>query len=288
LFDEPVLHFSFGPFVQNMTIKSITYQSATLHYRVCGTGKPVVLLHGFGEDGEIWNGQVDRLQHDFRLIVPDLPGSGGSGMIPDMSIEGMAEAIRSILETEFPYTQKGNEVVMLGHSMGGYITLALAEKYPGWLKAIGLVHSTAFADPDEKKQARLKSISFMEKNGAYLFLKTSIPGLFMGSGGSKSSDILIADLVEKGRNFATVALVRYYRAMGNRPDRRTVLKNFKGPVLFLIGLHDTAVPFQQNLQESYLPAQSHIHLLRNSGHMGMLEEMEKMNDILLQFLHGVC
>jgi len=83
-----------------MLLKNITYQSSTIFYRIAGTGKPVVLLHGFGEDGEIWNNQIDFLKEHFTLIIPDLPGSGKSELIADMSIEGMGEAIKAIIDFE--------------------------------------------------------------------------------------------------------------------------------------------------------------------------------------------
>lgn len=74
--------------------KEIPYQEKRIFYRVIGSGKPVVLIHGFGEDGEIWKDQVEYLKNKFLLIVPDLPGSGNSEMIDDMSMEGMAEVIK--------------------------------------------------------------------------------------------------------------------------------------------------------------------------------------------------
>ncbi len=275
----------------------ISYQSSDIFYRSIGNGKPVVLIHGFGEDGEIWNRQIDFLsaaKDHFTLIIPDLPGSGKSEMIADMSIEGMAEAIKAILDFElpkFPLIRSGAEgqaAVIIGHSMGGYITLAIAEKYPKLLNAFGLFSSSAFADSEEKKAARAKSIEFIRKNGAYEFLKTAIPGLFLrGLDSSKPSDPYDTDietLVEKGRHFTPEALINYYQAMIDRPDRTSILKTFTHPVLFIVGGHDKAVPFEQSMQQCYLPAQSHVHILRNSAHMGMLEETDKANTALLLFL----
>lgn len=270
-----------------MQQRTISYQSSTIFYRVTGNGKPVILLHGFGEDGDIWNRQVDFLKEHYTLIIPDLPGSGQSQIIPDMSIEGMADVIKEIINIELQNSSPfgGGWVGALGHSMGGYIALALAEKYPKLLKAFGLFSSSAFADSEEKKATRLKAIAFIKKNGAYEFLRASIPGLFLeGQDGSKQSNPFIEALVERSKAFTPEALVHYYQAMIDRPDRTAVLKTFAGPVLFIIGEHDKAVPFEQSLQQCYLPQQSHIHILRRSAHMGMLEETDKANVALLQFL----
>lgn len=262
----------------------IKYLGSKIFYRVSGKGNPVILIHGFGEDGDIWDKQIESLKDQFKLIVPDLPGSGQSELINDMSIEGMMKVIKEIIDIEFQFPLQGAEgAVMLGHSMGGYITLAFAEKYPELLSSFGLVHSTAFADSEEKKAARLKSIGFIQTHGAYDFLRTSIPGLF-GKEWSPGHQPEIESLVEKGRNFTPEALVQYYHAMMNRPDRTHVLKTFGKPILFIIGEQDNAVPFAQSLQQCYLPVQSHIHILRQSAHMGMWEEPASVNNYLLGFL----
>jgi len=258
-----------------MTEKIIPCNSSKIFYRVVGNGKPVVLIHGFAEDGEIWNNQIDFLKDYFKLIIPDLPGTGKCELIEDMSIEGMAELIKVIIAEE-----NISQVILIGHSMGGYITLALAEKYPELVSSFGLCHSSAFADNEEKKAARLKSIEFIKNNGAYEFLKTSIPGLFLAPENYKPC----TDLIEKGKQFTPETLIQYYLAMIARPERIEVLKTFNGPVLFIIGEHDKAIPFEQSMQQCHLPLQSHIHILRNSAHMGMWEETDKVNTALLQFL----
>ena len=105
--------------------KELNYQGHSIFYRLIGSGKPVILLHGFGEDGSVWKNQIQFLKEKFRLIIPDLPGSGKSEMIDDMSIEGMAEVIKAIIDKEniVPLT-------LIGHSMGGYICLLYTSPSP--------------------------------------------------------------------------------------------------------------------------------------------------------------
>lgn len=280
-------------FVQFVAEKIFTYQSSKIFYRTVGKGHPVVLIHGFAEDGDIWKDQIEFLKAYFYLIVPDLPGSGKSEWIKDMSIDGLADVIKEILNFEllkFPLILSGAEgqgaegACLIGHSLGGYITLAFAEKHPDLLSSFGLVHSSAFADNEEKKANRLKSIEFVKKNGAYEFLKATITGLFTENWVSNNRRIVEAQ-VEKSRSFTDEAIIQYYQAMINRPDRTAVLKSLGKPVLFIIGEHDNAVPFPQSMQQCYLPDRSHIHILRNSAHMGMLEEPSKLNQALLHFIN---
>jgi pimeloyl-ACP methyl ester carboxylesterase len=263
--------------------KTFTYQTSTIHYQTFGSGKPILLIHGFGEDASIWQNQIEYLKDKYQLIIPHLPGSGNSNLIEDMSIEGMAESIKELVNFELqspsPLERGWGEVTIFGHSMGGYITLALIEKYPTLFKSFGLIHSTAFADSEEKIAARLKSIEFIKEHGVYEFLKTTIPNLFYNK-----QNPYCNQLIENGKYFTPQALIAYYQAMINRPDRTPILKTFKNPILFIIGEHDQAVPFTQSLQQCHLPQQSHVHILRNSAHMGMWEEREKTNKIIEEFL----
>jgi pimeloyl-ACP methyl ester carboxylesterase len=278
-----------------MESKTFTYQSSTIFYRTIGKGKPVVLIHGFAEDGEVWKNQIEFLKEHCCLIIPDLPGSGQSELINDMSIEGMAELVKEIITLEVPkfplilsevegQGAEGVCVCLIGHSMGGYISLALAEKYPQMLSSIGLVHSSAFADSAEKKANRLKSIEFVKKNGAFEFLKAVITDLFTETWAANNSETVDRQ-VQQSKDFSDEAIIAYYQAMINRPDRTDVLKTFGKPILFIIGKHDKAVPFEQSMQQCYLPDQSYIHILRQSAHMGMFEEADKVNEALLQFIN---
>ncbi len=263
-------------------IKDFTYKHKHLRYRVEGGGIPVMLIHGFGEDGSIWESQVSFLKDKFRLIIPDLPGSGESEMIDDMSIEGMAEAIKAITVRELSETHE-KSLHMIGHSMGGYITLAFAERFSDLLSSFGLFHSTAFADSDEKKANRKKSIEFIKSNGSKAFLETAIPTLF-AAGNKETMAEEIAFLIDRSEQFKPQALIAYYEAMINRPDRTEVLRSSAVPVFFGIGVYDIAAPMDDMLKQSHLPAVSSVNIFELSGHMGMIEEALKANTELLSFL----
>lgn len=245
-----------------------------------------MLIHGFAEDGDIWENQVNFLKDHFRLIIPDLPGSGLSELLPVANIETYAEVIKAVVDTELPGIVSSNgceQVCLIGHSMGGYITLAFAEKHPHYLHSFGLFHSSAFSDNEEKKQVREKAIDFIVDKGPNSFLKTSIPGLFTKEFVANYPE-KVNGLIEKGKSFTPDALVQYYKAMIARPDRTMILKNFVNPILFIMGEYDSAIPLQSSLQQCYLPLQSHVHLLSLSAHMGMWEETDRSNQLLLDFL----
>lgn len=266
-----------------MQTRSISFRGININYSIYGEGNPVVLIHGFGEDSSIWREQINFLQDRYQIIVPDLPGSGDSGILlgeggREIQISDYAEAIKAILNEE-----KMKCVIMIGHSMGGYTALAFAEKYPESLKSLGLFHSGAYADDEEKIATRQKAITFIASHGSEAFLKTTTTGLFADPERSKTEIDL---LIEKGSHFSPESLIQYYRAMILRPDRTAVLRSFPRPVLFIIGEHDKAIPAIQGLRQSHLPAISYIYILRDSAHMGMLEETAIANVILAQFLQS--
>jgi pimeloyl-ACP methyl ester carboxylesterase len=262
--------------------KTISSGPHTLFYRDEGSGLPVLLLHGFAEDGSIWNKQTEQLKTNYRLLIPDLPGSGrSSALTGDTSMEKMAEDILLLFDQE-----EIQHCVLIGHSMGGYISLAFAEKYPERLKGLGLFHSTAYPDTEEKKTARRKSIEFIQKNGSAPFIRQSTPNLFAPET-RKDHPELIDEMIDRYSNFSPDSLAYYYEAMIRRPDRTAILEHSKNPVLFVIGSHDQAVPPQQALQQSHIPALSHIHILNHSGHAGMLEEPGQSYRILQSYLNFV-
>ena len=261
-----------------MQDKQILYNDRKLAYSVAGSGKAVVLVHGFGEDGSIWQQQVQALQNAFKVIVPQLPGSGASDLQQDMSMEGLAESVKAILDAEGI-----TECAMIGHSMGGYVTLAFAEKFERKLRGFGLFHSTAFADSEEKKATRQKGIEFIKQNGAYAFLKTTLPNLYSPAT-KETTPALLQQHLQVVDYFTPEALIQYYQAMMARPDRTEVLKQTTLPVLFVLGKWDAAVPPEDGWKQCYLPQKSYIHMLDGSGHMGMIEEAEKSNQLLLHYL----
>lgn len=254
-------------------------QALTVSYTCIGKGNPIVLIHGFGEDHRIWQKQLPVLQNNHKILLPDLPGTGASTLnSATLSIDSMAEAIKLMLDEEEIST-----CIMLGHSMGGYVTLAFAEKYPERLQAFGLIHSTAYADSEEKKEARKKSIAFIKEHGAFEFVKATVPNLFAATF-NRTHVEEVQLLIEQGKQFTAEALIAYYNAMINRPDRTTVLKQTKVPVLLFIGEEDKAVNPADALAQASIPNTCMVKLIPGIAHMGMLEATTALNETITAFI----
>jgi pimeloyl-ACP methyl ester carboxylesterase len=265
--------------------RSLVYNNVGIAYRISGNGHPVVLIHGFAEDGTVWKYQELFLQHHFQVIIPDIPGSGKSAFLPmenlpaSVIIDRYADVIKSILDKE-----NINGCTIIGHSMGGYIALAFAEKYDAYINGLGLFHSTAYEDTDEKKKNREKGIAFIQKHGTHEFLKQSVPNLFAPSFAAEHPES-ITELINASGNFTSHVLVQYYEAMKARPDRTAVLKNILKPVLFIMGEEDKSVYLQDSLSQCYLPGLSLINIFPDVAHMGMWEMKDQANVTLIKFLN---
>jgi pimeloyl-ACP methyl ester carboxylesterase len=257
----------------------LLHRNKKLHYRAEGSGAALVLVHGFAEDSSIWSEQASLAQH-CRLLLPDLPGSGGSEA-DAFSMEDLAEAIKAVLDAE------GIErCTLVGHSMGGYAALAFAERWPERLNGLGLFHSTAYADTEEKIATRRKGISFIRERGAAAFLKASIPNLYSPKTREQKPE-LVEKQVAGATEFGAEALIGYYEAMIARPDHMDVLKEAKIPVLFVLGRNDNAVPLTDGLAQCHVPQCAQVHLLEDAGHMGMRECPGSANEYLNSFLRFV-
>ena len=261
--------------------KAIELNDGRLFYRDLGSGEPVLLLHGFAEDGAVWQKVAEELGTGLRLLIPDLPGSGRSPLPAETTIESMAAAVKGILDREGI-----GRCILIGHSMGGYITLAFAEAYPERLLAFGFFHSTAYADTEEKKGGRARSIAFIREHGSAPFIRQSTPNLFAPET-RENRPGLVEDMIGRYGGFPADALAAYLEAMMRRPDRISILARAVVPVLFIIGENDQVVLPEQALSQVAVPALSDIHILSKAGHMGMLEEPAAGAAIIQSFVNFI-
>lgn len=249
-----------------------TYNNKKVYYTLSGSGHCVVLLHGFTEDSGIWHDYTAVLSKQFTVLSPDLPGHGMSEHW-DMphTMEEQANLIRELIEIN------GIEsIVLIGHSMGGYIAMAFAEAYPAYLRGLCLLHSSAIGDSTEVKAYRDKVIDIVRKN-KFGFLAQFIPDLFAPDNRIKY-DNEIQKLIARASNMKPEGLINAIEGMKQRPDRQHVLHNLMLPVLFIAGKMDNRIPLEVILSQLTLPAHAEALILRNVGHMGYLEAK---NDILI-------
>lgn len=241
--------------------------------------KTVVLLHGFCENNTCFNKQVFFLQHHFKVITIDLPGFGLSDPETGITMATMAEKVKMVLAG-----LNIKNCIIIGHSMGGYVTLEFAKKFPDFTDGFGLIHSTATADTTEKKQKRKQTIHFIQNNGKQEFISNFFPSLFVEP--TKKTEML-EEAIKQGMTSCTQGIIDAAKAMMKREKNCEVLANALVPVFFAIGKHDTLINEIDLMYQAQLPAISKICYLENSAHMGQVEEPDKLNNALLDYCNFV-
>lgn len=257
----------------------ILYRDVSCHYSDRGKGNVLLWVHGFCEDGSMWDGFADAYMDNYRVIVVDLPGYRNSKRTHEhLSIELFADYLRAVLD------HAGVEMAtVIGHSMGGYTALAFAERYPESIEKLVMFHSHPFADDDARKANREKACRFIEKNGPEYFLRELYTGMFADKHRSAYLG-KIEDNVAQGMKYDPVTIVESQRAMIARPNRSDVLLNLAAPVLFIVGKLDSSIPYNQSMQQAHLPKVGMLKVLPNAGHVGMYEATEACKSIIEQFL----
>lgn len=251
-----------------------------LHFFEKGQGPALLFLHGFCESGEMWRYFADSLSTQYQVLCPDLPGFGNSPMSsPITSLKEVAQQLEEWLDA----LQIQNPIVM-GHSLGGYVALALLERMGNRIQAIGLLHSTAYADDLEKKEMRNRTLTFLKKHGASKFVSSFVPQLFPEHRRIELADEL-ACAIEDGKRSSLEGLLAYTIAMRDRVDRLSVLQQFPGPKLLLAGTLDGAVKIESSRTQQ--SAYTHYIELEGVGHLGIVEEKEKTLEVVQNFVREV-
>lgn len=256
------------------------YKNFRIHYRHKGSGDAVVLLHGFTESLNIWNDFTEQLSPDYHVITIDLPGHGTTECVAQVhTMEIIADCVKTVLDV-----LEIKHCVMIGHSMGGYATLAFAEAFPSMIEGLGLFHSNAFADNPETVKNRMRTNNIIRGNH-YNFLSEFIPSLFAPENQMKYVKEINA-MVSESRNMSTEAVIASNSGMAERPDRTHILKNAHYPVLFIAGKLDSRTPMEKMMEQIAMPPDSVSLILGDVAHMGYIEAKEKTFYAVKTFVDG--
>ena len=261
--------------------KQVLFQEKSINYTIKGAGATVVLLHGFLENLGIWKNLSKSLEKDFTVVCIDLPGFGKSEILAkNHSMPLMAEAVNHVLEAE-----NIERCVMVGHSMGGYATLAFAEKYSEKLKGLVLFHSQAAADDVEGMKNRNRTIEIV-KNNHKDFIAGFIPLLFAEDNIDKlSSEIEQLKLVSEQNSVSSICAA--LAGMRDRNDNLQLLKSIDVPVFFIVGKQDSRIAIEKILPQLALPKNCEALILDGVGHMGFLEAKEITTKAIVHFAERI-
>ncbi len=255
----------------------IEYQNAKIHFKVEGKGPALVLVHGFLESLNMWDDMVKLLKNKFTIVRLDLPGHGRSDLVADITtMELGAKIIADLADTLMI-----ESVVVVGHSMGGYIALSFANLYSHRTKGVLLFHSHAAADSAEGKINRGRAIKVVEENHKS-FISTFIPDLFTSANREKFRE-KIELMQSESREMSKESIIAALAGMRQRPGHEKFLRSAEVPVGFIIGQKDSRAPIADLMEQVKMPSKSYILMLRDAAHMGFIEEFDTTSKFLEAF-----
>lgn len=257
----------------------IRYKNIGVHYESTGQGGAVVLLHGFLEDLTMWNSISSELSIDHHVIRIDLLGHGATenlGYIHDM--EEQARMVKAVLNE-----LKIKNYTVIGHSMGGYVALALAEMHPEEINGLCLMNSTSLADSMDKRTNRDRAIQAVKKNHRS-FVRIAIPGLFApGNRDRFASEIAEATRISLA--MSPQGIIGALVGMKIRKDRSNIFRRGEFQKLLVIGEQDPALDQDSLLPQTRYPGVKTV--LFKDGHMSHIENQKELTKTLLEFLKQV-
>ncbi len=260
-------------------MKTVIYKNTKISYTDQGKGTALVLLHGFLENKAMWRAFIPELSKKQRIITIDLLGHGETECLGYIhSMEDQADMVHAVL-----HELKIRKVVLIGHSLGGYIGLAFAELYPDYMKGLFLLNSTARADSDERKINRDRAIKAVKQNYTN-FVRMSIANLF-----SEDNRELLVTEIEKTKKEALKTplqgIVASLEGMKIRKDREVLLHFAPYPIQLVLGKKDGVLPYDESIDQI---EGTKVELTTfPDGHMSHIENEKELKKVLVDFLKKI-
>lgn len=247
-----------------------------LFHEDIGSGSPILLVHGYPLNHEIWKQVALILREKARVIMPDLRGMGKSPATPGAySMHLLAEDLLCLMDL-----MRIDKTILAGHSMGGYVCLEFARVFPDRVSGIALVASQAVPDSPDRRQARYVSIRDVERNGIGPVVEAMLPKL------TDRQDLkeVLTNIMSDSSKLGVMGCLG---GMAERQDAREWIPDIKIPALVIAGKNDKIISMDNAKEMAALFTDGKLEILQASGHMPMMEQPEETAKALLSFLGRV-
>ncbi len=251
----------------------------TLAYSDRGAGLPIVFLHAFPLNRTMWAPQEEVLVSRFRVITVDLRGHGESAApLWRYTIEQFADDVASLLDH-----LSIQKTVLVGLSMGGYVSFAFGRKYPDRIKALVLADTRAQADSEEGRKGRFNMAQIAYMKGASAIAEIMLPKL-LGTTSLQTKPHLVQQVRTIIERNQISGIAGDLMAMAERPDSVPILPTIACPTLVLVGEEDTTTPLAESrLMADRIPG-ARLEIIPRAGHLSNLEQPERFNRAVVTFL----
>lgn len=263
-------------FAQDSLKMILEHKGIQVFYTDQGYGKPIVLLHGFLESSNMWTPLIPDLLKTHRVISIDLLGHGQTGCLGYVhSMELMAETVDAVLN----HLNIENKTI-IGHSMGGYVALAMAEKNPNSMQGLCLMNSTFLPDSEERKMLRTRANLMAQTNFDNL-VRMSFTNLFSLKSKETHKQELEIALTE-----ALKTSVQGYMAanegMKLRTDKTQLFRTLPTKKLLIIGKKDPILDADSVKKQLKGTDVDIVEL--TEGHMSHIENKEELTYNIMHFI----
>jgi 3-oxoadipate enol-lactonase len=243
---------------------------------------PVVFLHGFPFSHEMWKGQIEIVCKGFRAIAYDIRGHGKSYVgEAQFTIEHHVDDLISMLDF-----LKIEKTIIVGLSMGGYITMRALERNPERFKAAVLCDTKSEADTNEGKLKRFDAMKAVRDHGSEVFAEAFAKNVFAPESFKTKPDA-IAFIKNIIKHTPSLSIAGTLLALASRTDTTSSLSTIRIPTLILVGEKDITTPPANSHSLHEKITNSELHIIPNAAHMSNLENPEEFNRHLRSFLNRV-
>ncbi|MFM2385764.1 MAG: hypothetical protein RL660_521 [Bacteroidota bacterium] len=242
----------------------------------------LMLVHGYAETPEIFQWIVPQLAEHCTIVLPNIPGSNHTDVLPNCSIDAMADYCFQIMQNV-----KWSNCHVMGHSMGGYIALNIAERYPNTLLSLGLLNSHCYADDTAKVEKRMQAVKLAAEGEAKQILSTLVNSIYSEQFKNRSAEI-ITQHVAMAHTINAQGVAYYNNAMASRKDHSQTLSSIRVPALICIADKDTTCDYKLLQQQLTFAPITQSLILRNCGHQGMVEQPKLVASTMINFLQETC
>ena len=266
------------------------YKGTPIYYSCIGAGEPLILIHGFLENKRMWATLQDVLSKNYRVLAIDLPGHGETEAIGHIhTMEDYAELLLALIQ--FENIQK---VSLIGHSMGGYVALALAElclqraslgnqntqASSKEINKILLLNSTPLADSEIRKQERNRAIGMIQKY-PQAFVTMAVKHLFLPQDQDRFSSEIDTAILE-AKSCSQKGIINTLKGLRDRKERIDVLKKMNSKCLIILGALDKLIDIDTTKAVAQA-TRTKVEILPG-GHMSYIEHPNRLLHTFEKFL----
>lgn len=249
-------------------------------YDIAGTGVPVVLLHGFPHDRQLWEAQLAAAPAGARLIAIDLPGFGDSEQAALPALDAWADWIIAALDT-----LGVQRAVFCGLSMGGYLCFALWRRHPSRVMGLVLADTKAGADSAEAQDKRVAMQATVLADGVAAIADAMMPGM-IGKTTRETRPRTVAFVDAMLRRASVGAVHAALDAMRTRPDSSATLSTLTVPTLIICGDEDALTPVKESeAMRAAIPG-AELAIIPGAGHVSNVEHPAAFNAVLFGFIQA--